>query len=225
MGGGLAGPVDAAGERQGGRHTPCAVQIGTRRVPLDRRYARTAVLALFGFFLAFGAGILFRDLWYPYKSGTTLRAKEFAQWFWSDLAVDSELVCLETDLKANLSPGSYEHGLASLYLCNQRIYSPRHARGEPPRWDRLSAERPLRCVLFRSTTWSATRGPWKDGSMVCSETIDSSRAIRYPAPFYDKWDRRPVTVDFIEVFKFVPKGAVHGGITVRSPVPSGRGTG
>ncbi len=191
----------------------------------NRRYARTAVLALFGFFLAFGAGILFRDLWYPYKSGTTLRAKEFAQWFWSDLAVDSELVCLETDLKANLSPGSYEHGLASLYLCNQRIYSPRHARGEPPRWDRLSAERPLRCVLFRSTTWERDARPlerWLDGVQRDYRLVAHDR---YPAPFYDKWDRRPVTVDFIEVFKFVPKGAVHGGITVRSPVPSGRGTG
>jgi 4-amino-4-deoxy-L-arabinose transferase-like glycosyltransferase len=191
----------------------------------SRTYARAAVLALLGFFLAVAAVILSRDLWCPYKSGTTLRAKEFAQWFWSDLAVDSELVCLETDLKANLSPGSYEHGLASLYLCNQRIYSPRHARGEPPRWDRVSAERPLRCVLFRSTKWERDAQPlerWLDGMRRDYRLVARDK---YPAPFYDKSDRRPLAVDFIEVFKFVPKGIAHGGVTVRSPSPSGRGTG
>ena len=188
---------------QGSRHTPCADQDGTRRVPTT--YVRTAVLALLGLFLVIAAGILFRDLWYPYKSGTTLRAKEFAQWFWTDLAEESELVCLETDLKANLSPGSYEHGLASLYLCNQRIYSPRHARGEPPRWDRVSAERPLRCVLFRSTKWERDARPlerWLEGMQDAYRLVTHDR---YPAPFYDKSDRRPLAVDFIEVFKFVPK--------------------
>ena len=172
-----------------------------------RPYARTAVLTLLGFFLVMGAGVLLRDLWNPYKSGTTLRAKEFAQWFWTDLAVDSELVCLETDLKADLSPGSYEHGLSSLYLCNQRIYSPRHARGEPPRWDRVSAARPLRCVLFRSTMWERDARPlerWVEGMQRDYRLVTHDR---YPAPFYDKWDRRPLAVDFIEVFKFVPKRA------------------
>jgi hypothetical protein len=209
---------------QGSRHTPCADPDGTRRVPttadLDgtRRvpatYARTGLLALLGLFLAIGAGILLRDLWYPYKSGTTLRAKEFAQWFWTDLAADSELVCLETDLKANLSPGSYEHGLSSLYLCNQRIYSPRHARGEPPRWDRVSAKRPLRCVLFRSRTWERDARPlerWLEGMQRDYRLVTRDK---YPAPFYDKSDRRPVTIDSIEVFKFVPKVAAHGSVVV-----------
>jgi hypothetical protein len=197
----------------------------TARTASNRPYARTAVLALLGLLLSVAAAVLFRDLWYPYKSGTTLRSKEFAQWFWSDLAEDSELVCLETDLRANLSPGSYEHGLSSLYLCNQRIYSPRHARGEPPRWDRVSAERPLRCVLFRSTEWERDARPlerWLDGMQRDYRLVTRDK---YPAPFYDKSDCRLQAVDFIEVFKFVPKGAARGGVTVQSPYPFGRGPG
>ncbi len=208
------------------RHTPCADLDGTRRVPpTDRPYARTAVLGLLALLVAVAAAVLFRDLGCPYKSGTTLRAKEFAQWFWSDLAEDSELVCLETDLRANLSPGSYENGLSSLYLCNQRIYSPRHARGEPPRWDRVSAERPLRCVLFRSTEWERDARPlqrWLDGMQRDYRLVTRDK---YPAPFYDKTDSRLQAVNFIEVFKFVPKGAARGGVTVQSPSPFGRGPG
>jgi hypothetical protein len=180
-----------------------------------RPYARTAVLALLGLLLAIGAGVLFRDLWNPYKSGTTLRARDFAQWFWRDVAEDSELVCLETDLKANLSPGTYEHGMASLYLCNQRIYSPRHARGEPPHWDRVSAKRPLRCILFRSTTWERDARPLEQWLAGMQRDYRLVARDRYPAPFYDKWDRRPVAVDFIEVFKFVPKGAVPESVAIR----------
>jgi hypothetical protein len=224
---------------QGGRQTPCADPDGTQRVPATNRpcaeadgtrrvpatYARTAVLGLLGLFLAVAAGVLFRDLWWPYKSGTTLRAKEFAQWFWTDLAEDSELVCLETDLKANLSPGSYEHGLSSLYLCNQRIYSPRHARGEPPRWDRVSAKRPLRCVVFRSKTWERDSRPLERWVEQMQRDYQLVTRDKYPAPFYDKWDRRPLTVDSIEVFKFVPKDAAQRGVTIagtKRPAPAER---
>jgi hypothetical protein len=177
-----------------------------------RPYARTAVLTLLGLLLAIAAGILSRDLWCPYKSGTTLRAKEFAEWFWTDLAEDSELVCLESDLKANLSPGTYTGVLSpsSLYLCNQRIYSPRHARGEPPRWDRVSAKRPLRCVLYRSRTWERDARPlerWLEGMQRDYRLVARDR---YPVPFRDKSDRKVLAVDFIEVFKFVPKDAAGG---------------
>ena len=183
-------------------------------------YARTAVLGLLGLLLLFGAGVLLRDLWWPYKSGTTLRAKEFAQWFWTDLAKDSELVCLETDLKANLSPGSYENGLSSLYLCNQRIYSPRHARGEPPRWDRVSAQRPLRCVLFRSKSWERDTRPlerWLEGMQRDYQLVTRDK---YPALFYDKSDRKTITVNSIEVFKFVPRVAA-GRTSLASLQPRG----
>jgi hypothetical protein len=155
----------------------------------------------------FAACLGLRDVTHPYKSGTTLRAREFARWFWSDLANDAELVCLETDLKQDLSPGTYQWGWSALYLCNQRIYSPRHARGESPRWDEISAEHPLRCSLFRSAIEERDDRPlagWLD------EMKSRYRLVahdRYPFPIGDHRDIQTRTVDFIEVFRFVPKGA------------------
>ena len=37
-----------------------------------------------------------------------------------------------------LAPDKLNCGWSSLYFCNQRIYSPRHARGEKPQWDHVS---------------------------------------------------------------------------------------
>ena len=103
-----------------------------------------------GLLVLLGARFWLRDLTHPYKSDFTLRAREFAQWFWFEMAHQSELVSCESDLKTDLSPDKQVWGQSSLYFCNQRIYSPRHVRGEKPHLDRVSVDRPLRCVLYRS---------------------------------------------------------------------------
>ena len=161
-------------------------------------------------------GSIVHDLIYPYKSDTTLRAREFARWFWFDLSQDSELICLETDWKKDLSPGTYTWGWSSLYLCNQRIYSPRHARGEPPHLERVSAERPLRCVLFRALDQE------KDGGRVDRWLAEMQRSYklvcrdRYPVPIYGKWGR-PVA----------GRPRLHRGVQIRAAggeaAPPGRG--
>ena len=160
-------------------------------------------------------GSILHDLTHPYKSKLTLRARDFAQWFWFDLAHDSELVCLQTDWKANLAPGTFSWGWSSLYLCNQRIYSPRHARGEPPRLDRVSAQRPLRCVLFRDTRQdpdTTALDRWLEGMQRSYKLIARDS---YAVPIYGKWDAPPESIqDYIEVFKFVPLGS--GGMAHRA---------
>ncbi|MGA2031560.1 MAG: glycosyltransferase family 39 protein [Thermoguttaceae bacterium] len=168
------------------------------------RYCTPLNLVLSGLFMVAGASLL-RDLSHPYKSGTTLRAREFARWFWFDLAHDSELVCLETDLKQNLSPGTFQWGWSALYLCNQRIYSPRHARGEPPQLDRVSTDWPLRCVLFRSSTEERDDRPLQQWLATMQTQYLLIARDKYPFPIYDKWEKGPRTVDFIETFKFIPK--------------------
>ncbi len=175
-----------------------------------------AVLALVA------GGSIVHDLIYPYKSDTTLRARDFARWFWSDVGHDSELVCLETDWKKDLSPGTYTWGWSSLYLCNQRIYSPRHARGEPPHLEQVSAERPLRCVLFRALDQE------KDSGRVDRWVAEMERSYklvcrdRYPVPIYGKWGAPSLSDhDYIEVFKFVPLEGKRPPV----PSPSGRGLG
>jgi 4-amino-4-deoxy-L-arabinose transferase-like glycosyltransferase len=165
------------------------------------------LVAALAVLLAVAAGSLLRDLTHPYKSGTTLQAREFARWFWFALAHDSELVCLETDLKENLSPGTYQWGWSALYLCNQRIYSPRHARGEKPDLSRVSAQRPLRCALFRSTSEERDAKPLQLWLADMQSRYTLVTHDRYPVPIYDKCEKGLRSVDHIEVFKFVPKDA------------------
>src|SRR5262249_40544274 len=75
-------------------------------------------------------------------------AREFARWFWEELGADGELVCVQRDLGIPFRPERWSYDGADQYLCYQRIYSRRHRTGTPPRWGHISAERPLRCVLF-----------------------------------------------------------------------------
>ena len=149
----------------------------------------------------------------PYKSTTTLRAREFAQWFWFEMAHQSELVSCETDWKTDLAPDRLNCGWSSLYFCNQRIYSSRHARGEQPQLDRVSADRPLRCVLYRSPKEEQespspdpqTRQKWLNRMQA---EYDLVALDTYPFAAYDKSDRRQLSDDYVEVFKFVPKGGI-----------------
>lgn len=157
-----------------------------------------------------GAGSWLRDVMQPYKSATTLRAREFAQWFWFELAHDCELVSCETDLKTDLAPGKRNCGWSSLYYCNQRIYSPRHAIGLGPDLARVSADRPLRCVLYRSPKEEAESPPpdpnvrerWIQGMQADYDLVGHDT---FPFAAYDKSDRRQLSDDYVEVFKFVPK--------------------
>ena len=143
-----------------------------------------------------------------------MRAREFAQWFWFELAHDGELVSCETDLKTNMSPDKLNCGWSSLYFCNQRIYSPRHARGQQPQWDSVSADRPLRCVLYRSPIEERqspnpdpqVRQRWLD-AMQSERHLELVAYDTYPFAAYDKSDGQKKADDYIEVFKFLPKGS------------------
>ena len=163
-----------------------------------------------------GGGSWLRDVTQPYKSATTLRAREFAQWFWFELAHNGELVSCETDMKTDLSPDKLNCGWSSLYFCNQRIYSSRHARGEKPQLGQVSADWPLRCVLYRSPKEEQESPP--STRTMCSAPQLRERWLEkmqadydllahdtYPFAAYDKSDRRQISDDYVEVFKFVPK--------------------
>jgi hypothetical protein len=91
---------------------------------------------------------LAHDLGHPYRTPWDRTAREFARWFWDELAMDSELVCVRSDLGIPFRPGEWAYDGSDQYLCYQRIYSSRHRKRLPPRWDAISTERPLRCVLL-----------------------------------------------------------------------------
>ena len=97
-----------------------------------------------------GAGLcrLAGDLGHPYRTPWDRTAREFARWFWTELAADAELVCVRSDLGIPFRPKPWAYDGADHYLCYQRIYSRRHQQENLPHWDAISATRPLRCVLL-----------------------------------------------------------------------------
>jgi hypothetical protein len=115
------------------------------------RRAQRAVPVVAGLLFCLGAGRLAHDLARPYRTPWDRTAREFARWFWHELSVDGELVCVRTDLGIPLRPGAWSYDGSDQYLCYQRIFSERHRQGKPPRWGAISATHPLRCVLVNRT--------------------------------------------------------------------------
>ena len=98
-----------------------------------------AVLAVF-VFIAVVAVV--RDFLKPYKEPCWERNRDFARWFWTDKATGAELACYVQDMHGSkVTTGT----LATIYYCNQRIYSTRLAKQEPlrlePRLEGPSAPR------------------------------------------------------------------------------------
>jgi hypothetical protein len=104
--------------------------------------ANAVVLALSGI------ALLGLKLAFPYKSIADQNSRTFARSFWNEQAADSELVCVKSDLGLGFNRRNWTLFRSALYLCNQKIYSPRHRRGLGICWDAISEARPLRCVLY-----------------------------------------------------------------------------
>lgn len=173
--------------------------------PVALAAALLAVLAL---------GCVARDLVKPYKTPDYLRFRDFARWFWNSKSADGELLCLETDLERGLVPELPQDDIAALYLCNQRIYSPRHARGETPRLDRVAPDWPLRCVRLQAPRAGAER--WFDewlGAMRRRFLLVGRERHRFP--MYDP--RGEVAyVHFVEVYQFIPRPPDKNGSTLQA---------
>ncbi len=115
-----------------------------RRPGAPRRALRFGLLTL----AVIGLGPLGRDIVCPYKEYDDHKTREFARWFWKAMARDAEVACIKTDLGEEFDWLHWQLGRTAVYLCNQKIYSPRHRRGTPLPWDRISDERPLRVILY-----------------------------------------------------------------------------
>jgi len=120
--------------------------LGARLRPewLARRIIPGLAIVLAGM----GLWRLAHDLAHPYRTPWDRSARSFASWFWQEMAADSVLVCVETDLGISSHGGRWAYDGTDQYLCLQRIHSRRHRQGLPPRWDAISPTRPLRCVLI-----------------------------------------------------------------------------
>jgi hypothetical protein len=152
-----------------------------------------------------GGGTVVRDLAGPYKNISDERARAFAQWFWYNAEHDSEVACVKTDLGLDFSPDSYHDlSFSAEYLCNQRIYSPRHAAGEPIRWDRISDSHPLRCVLYRAPHYDFDEYALRTWLDEMQKTYDLVGHETYPQVRL-RTTGRILCVDYLEIYRFVPK--------------------
>ncbi len=121
-----------------------------------RRY-RLRVMVLAGLC---GAGVapLALDAAHPYRAVHAERARAFARAFWPDFDRDAEPVCLRWDVE--IEPWDATNLNVAVYLCNQRIYSPRRKQGLGPNLRAVSATRPIRCVLPLADPTSPRVAAW-----------------------------------------------------------------
>jgi hypothetical protein len=163
--------------------------------------AVVTLLALVGVFT------VARDLAWPYKNISDRQYRAFAEWFWNSAEKDAEVACLKTDLGRDFSPDAYHHLCWSAeYLCNQRIYSPRHAAREPIHWERISATHPLRCVLYRAPHYDFDEDAFQAWLDEMQEKYELVGHESYPQVRL-KNTGSELCVDYLEIYRFVPKAA------------------
>jgi hypothetical protein len=174
-----------------------------------RGLAALALLLLTGFALIALAGDVRRPYRFPYDHQT----REFARCFWPEQAHAAELACLCADF--GVDDRHTHHLRTALYLCNQWIYSPQRRQGGGPRWERVSAPRPLRSMLFSETSsenpqvarWLATM----QRSFVLQRTLRVASAGE-GVSLGKKGEQ-------ILIFEFVPRP----GVPLATPVVAGQG--
>jgi hypothetical protein len=215
-----------------------ALRSGTEDKQPNARWGGAACSAGIVALATIGAAGLCRDLVRPYKTRCDLRQREFARWFWTDFAATGELVCVNRDLKEDFSSAagtatvSHENVAApagpvrrqfaargdwrrysAVYLTYQQLYSRRHQRNEPPRFEAARADRPLRCILHGgpvATARSAEFLTWLQRMQVRWELVN-----RYTLHVNPQGG--PVYHDAYEVFEFVPRTAGPLWQSARSP--------
>jgi len=177
--------------------------LAVERLSARRSGSVLPVATVAAVLMILAAGSIARDLARPYRSESDRYMREFARWFWDVKALDAELVCLKTDLAEEFYPWHPLGDDSAMYLCNQRIYSQRHARHEPPCLDRTSASRPLRCVRFWSTRHQQDDAAWEQWLAQMHRRYALSGRERYPFPIRTR-DGRVAYTQVVEVYEFVP---------------------
>lgn len=116
----------------------------------NKRWRKAATIGIVAGLGLIGLGCIARDVIKPYKEKADLNSRTFARYFWNHLPSGSELLCVKTDLGKDFFPGLFltDHNSAR-YLCNQKIYSPRHQKGiKPAIWKKRAPGNKIRFVVY-----------------------------------------------------------------------------
>jgi len=141
----------------------------------------------------------------PYKTTADMRQRALATWLWHDGNFDDRMVCLKDDWGLSFSPRTWRDlGWSAMYLCNKYIYTPKHLVRDPrPAYAPAPAQRYLRCVLYRDLGKGDFQQEaferWLTDMKQKYKYVDMDR---FPLPRHDKRNRRIVTIDYIEIYRF-----------------------
>ena len=148
-----------------------------------------------------------RDFFLPGKEQQEIRKRDFAVWFWGSMEREHEVVSIGADLTRNFPPPgvSWENCVSPQFLCNERIYSPRRARGLGPDFTRVSRQRPLECVQYWSHLTPYDQAAFNRWLGEMQQRYDLIATHLYPMLQDNDDDRVPEPPDCVEVYEFVPK--------------------
>ena len=151
-------------------------------------------------------GTIARDFACPYKSPTDQQYRDFARWFWPTMQFAGEVACLRTDLGLEFAPGTFHDlGWSAMYLCNQRIYSPRHCRGAPLGWARISDQWPLHCVEYRAQVYPYDEGACQAWLASMDQHYRLVSRDTFPSPVFDQRGGILLCADRLVLYRFVPR--------------------
>ncbi len=151
-----------------------------------------------------GVASIARDLSHPYKTRADQRARAFAQWFWPSAGFEDRALDIKDDLGCQFSHGTWRDLSGSaIYLANKYIYGsqplpplPRPANVPPP------PQKVLRCVLYRDTLQDFDQPAFDRWLAEMKQTHPYLGRDVYPVVRMDKRERRILTFDYLEVYKF-----------------------
>jgi len=147
-----------------------------------------------------------RDLVTPYKSLGDHHYRAFAQWFWPEHEHAAEVVCCTRDLHLDVNPETYEQlNFAAVYQCNQAIYAPRQRARGAIAWERVSADRPLVCVLYRDPWLPFDEAKLQSWLGDMSQTYRLDNRVSLPHFRKDHTGRHLVSAAYLDVFRFTPQ--------------------
>ena len=151
-----------------------------------------------------GITLIARDLWRPGKSWPDITRRESSRTFWTQLYQNGEVICLQPDPQQRFAAENAEK-TSALYLCDRRIYSPPDAADRAPRLDRVTADRPLRCVRFCSPLLHYDEPAFADWLEAMNAQY---QCIGFDQTEFDHhWlaDGTVLYVNYVQVYSFIPR--------------------
>ena len=121
---------------------------------------------------------------------------------------------MKSDLGLDFVPAQHvELSWSAHYRCNRAIEVGRSSL-RPANLSRISADRPLRCVLYRDARFELDQDRLDEWLAEMKGSYELIAHESLPFPRYAKDDRKLLTMEYIDSYKFIPRDQAA------NPIPS-----